>query len=134
MTMSAALEVWNETELRRQILRIANHRSEADRKRFYGQAWALITRLRQGRSPEYYLARVVAELCPPRERRPVLPTTLFAPNPPKPLKSHPCHWGVADICIGADCVQFKVQEKTCKRDNAFFERLYGPGAPGPRYE
>lgn len=70
MTSAAALEVWNETELRKELLRIADSGTAGKGEEFYANAWALITRLRAGRTPEYYLARVVAECCRPRWARP----------------------------------------------------------------
>ena len=65
MTAVAALEVWQERNLRVQLLRIANSGTSGAPEEFYGRAWSLITRLRAGRSPEYYLARVIAECCRP---------------------------------------------------------------------
>jgi hypothetical protein len=69
MTMAAAFEVWHETELRRSLLKIALSFPEEYRALFYSAAWALISRLKQGRSIEYYLARVTVELCTPRYLR-----------------------------------------------------------------
>ena len=65
MTTAAALEVWGERELRSQLIRIASSGTSGKPEEFYGRAWALITRLRAGQSPEYYLARVVTECCRP---------------------------------------------------------------------
>jgi hypothetical protein len=134
MTAAAALETWNETGLRRELLRIARHRKGSDREKFYSQAWALITRLRAGKSPEFYLARVVTGLCTPKAPTSSASRVTLRSVPTANPKALPCHWNVADTCVGADCIHFIAHEKTCARDNQFFERLYGPGATGPVYE
>lgn len=72
MIASAALDVWNERELRQELLRIALSRRGEERQAFYAQAWALITRLRAGQSPEYYLARVITGLCSSKVRHSVV--------------------------------------------------------------
>jgi hypothetical protein len=70
MTASAALDLWNnETELRSELLRIANSGTSGPPEEFYPRAWSLISRLRAGKTPEYYLARVTLACCRPRRAR-----------------------------------------------------------------
>jgi site-specific recombinase XerC len=129
MTAAAALDTWNEMGLREDLLQIAASRPTGEREAFVARSWALITRLRAGRSREFYLERVKAELCAPKPARRI--RARVAERSPNAL---PCHWLVADFCIRTGCVHFKVQDRTCLKDRALFERIYGAGATGPRYE
>ncbi len=48
MTTAAALEVWNERDLRQELLRIANSGTSGSAEEFYARSWALITRCGPG--------------------------------------------------------------------------------------
>ena len=69
MTAAATLAVWHETELREALLEVARSGTAGEPAEFYARAWSLISRLKAGQSPEYYMARVVAACCSPRWAR-----------------------------------------------------------------
>lgn len=69
MTTAAALEVWGEKELREALLEVARSGTAGKPDEFYARAWALISRLKVGQNPEYYMSRVVAACCRPRWAR-----------------------------------------------------------------